>query len=90
MAVEDVTFRETSAYGSVSWCAERLGRSVDWFRRNRPDLERDGFPRTDPLVGHVLKDDVDAWLKGRRRLSDPDSVTVSVGQQPSGVNYGRF
>ncbi|WP_374646647.1 hypothetical protein [Tabrizicola sp.] len=47
-----------------------LGRSRDWFRQNRPKLEREGFPRIDGLIGLTCRQDVLAWIKRRRRVAD--------------------
>lgn len=47
--------------------AIRLGRTVGWFRRNRPELEeRHGFPR--PVDGCGMRWDplaLDRWLDAR-------------------------
>lgn len=66
----DATFHAESRYGSVRWCAIALGRSEDWLRRNANRLEAAGFPRPDPITGHRIKRDVDAWIERRRELSD--------------------
>jgi hypothetical protein len=70
----DPSFNPDAAYGSDRWLAHTLGRSYEWFRKARPKLEADGFPRKDRVVGYTLKADVEAWL-GRRRVV-PDCVKV--------------
>lgn len=50
--------------------AVTLGRSRDWLRKTRPDLEREGFPRVDGLIGLTCRQDVLAWVKRRRRVAD--------------------
>ena len=50
--------------------AVTLGRSRDWLRKTRPDLEREGFPRIDGLIGLTCRQDVLAWVKRRRRVAD--------------------
>jgi hypothetical protein len=66
----DPSLSDAAAYGSIQWCADTLGKTRDWFRKNRPALEADGFPRVDRLVGLTLKSDVHAWLARRRRVTD--------------------
>lgn len=70
MIKDDDTFNETSLYGSRKWCAAVLGKSYDWFLRNADNLESDGFPKTDPLTGNRIKEDVYAWINSRRRIED--------------------
>lgn len=77
MTTTDATMNEVSAFGSTAWCAATLGKSVDWFRKNRNKLEGDGFPRVDPLIGLTMKADVEAWLARRRRLADHDVARMS-------------
>lgn len=83
----DPTFSADAAYGSLKWCASRLGRSVDWLREARGRLEREGFPEVDPLVGLTLKADVDAFLAKRRRVADPDPAAHHSRETKSGVRY---
>lgn len=81
MTKHDRTFAEACAYGSASWCAMRLGISIDRFRRSRPALERDnGFPPVDSINGLTQKADVEAWLRKRRRLAD--AATVAAPETP--------
>lgn len=74
-----------AAYVSDSDLARMLGRSVPWFKKNRPTLEMDGFPKKDGLIGHTLLWDVEAWIAKRRVVAD--AVEVEHHQQPSGINY---
>ena len=41
----DRTFSDISAYGSDAWCATTMGWSLDRFKRERPALEKIGFPK---------------------------------------------
>lgn len=66
----DRTTATESAYGSDHWCALTLGKSDGWFRKNRPRLEREGFPPKDGLLALTLKADVEAWLARRRVVAD--------------------
>lgn len=66
----DQTFDPLSEYGSNAWCATVLGKSTDWFRKNRAMLEAEGFPRVCRIVGHTIKADVRAWITKRRQYSD--------------------
>ena len=84
----DPTFSADAAYGSMKWCAARLGRSVDWLRDSREKLEREGFPRIDPLLGLTLKADVEAFLARRRRVADPVSAAQHDSRDSNtGVRY---
>lgn len=74
----DHTFDEIAAYGSDRYCATVLGKSLDWFKKHRAELEADGFPKIDRLIGLTSKADVEAWLAGRRRLADRIEVRNSV------------
>jgi hypothetical protein len=51
----DPTFHPISAFGSERWCATTLGKSIDWFRRNRANLEALGFPVEDQLIGLTIR-----------------------------------
>jgi hypothetical protein len=66
----DPTFADFAVYGSEKWCAARVGRTYEWFRKARPALEAEGFPRRDRLIGLTHKGDVDTWLSRRRVLTD--------------------
>lgn len=66
----DRTFDPLSEYGSHAWCAAVLGKSTDWFRKNREALEAAGFPRVCRIVGQTIKADVRAWITKRRQYSD--------------------
>jgi len=84
---KDRTFDPVSAYGSDRWVAATLGSSVDWLKKNREALEREGLPRKDDLVGLTLKADVEAFLAKRRRVSDYSVAAAHHGQRPTGVRY---
>jgi hypothetical protein len=45
--------------------------SLSWLRKNRRDLEADGFPRRDPVVtGRYVAADVRAWIENRRQVRE--------------------
>lgn len=58
------------AYIPEKLVAYRLGRKEVWLRGKRQTLEREGFPRKDPLIGLTNSDDVDAWIARRRQVAD--------------------
>ncbi|MCJ8138567.1 hypothetical protein [Falsirhodobacter halotolerans] len=89
MSVHDHTFHEQAAYGSDRWVAITLGKSLDWFKKHRPELERDGFPKKDGLVGLTMKADVEAWLGRRRRIADHVEARIPAGDQ-SKEDLGAF
>lgn len=60
----------TPAYLSEADVAKVLGRSRDWLRKNRADLEREGFPRIDGLIGLTCVADINAWIARRRKVAD--------------------
>ena len=74
---KDITLNKESAYGSVSWVAQRLGFSKGKFLGKRQALEREGFPKKDTATGFYHKGDVDAWIEGRRRIPDANVVKFS-------------
>lgn len=82
MSIHDHTFHEQAAYGSDRWVAVTLGKSLDWLRKHRDDLERDGFPRKDKLVNLTMKADVEAWLGRRRRIADHLEVRTEADDNP--------
>ncbi|MEQ8898041.1 MAG: hypothetical protein RID23_13205 [Roseovarius sp.] len=71
---DDITFKKNSAYGSVSWVAERLGLSKSRFIKKKKTFEAEGFPTPDHLTGVYHKADVDAWIDNRRRIPDANVV----------------
>lgn len=79
---------DVSAYGSDKWCAARLGQSLNWFKKNRPILEHEGFPSKDRLFGLTLKADVEAFLAKRRRMADPDPAAQPP--KSGGIRYDRL
>ena len=54
--------------------AALLGKGAAWFRENRPQLEAEGFPKYDELLGGTDSVAVHRWLDQRSRLAtvDPD------------------
>ena len=71
----------TAAFIRHDAVAERLGISPTTFYDRRPALEAEGFPKPDPVMKRYLRDDVEAWLKSRRRVPDPDMVQVEGGAE---------
>ena len=93
MALElgkDRTMEDVSAYGSDRWCAAKLGQSLDWLKRNRPVLEREGFPEKDRLFALTLKADVEAFLAKRRRVPNPVDAAPNQPPQSGGLRYDRL
>lgn len=58
--------------------AELLGRSKNWFCKERPRLEREGFPRVDGLIGLTCRADVEAWIARRRQVPDADVARTTI------------
>jgi len=84
--VDDITFNERSAYGSISWAAQRLGMTKSQFLRKRETLEHEGFPSRDPLTNLYHKADVDAWIDRRRRIQDVDIAAFAEARNSTEVN----
>lgn len=68
--------------------ARRLGVSVAEFRAKQADLEREGFPRADGVLGTYCLEAVDRWIDRRAGLiphgapvSDPAVVLQMAGQK---------
>lgn len=72
----DASFTADSHFGTEKWCAATLGRSYDWLAKNIEALERDGFPRKDPLIGLRNKADVLEWIAKRRKFSHTQGAPV--------------
>lgn len=70
MTKRDDSFADDALMGTERWIAHTLSVSLDWLYRNRPKLEREGFPRKDALIGRTNKADVNVWIARRRRLTD--------------------
>lgn len=93
----DLTFAPDAQFGSDQWCAQTIGRSYDWFRDHRHELQREGFPAKDPIIGHTNKADVKSWIARRRKFSDAVTVggdttspTITNTTQKSGENLGKL
>lgn len=82
----DSTFRAESMYGSIEWVAVTLGRSISWVRTHRSELEKQGFPAQDALLGYWIKKDVHAWIDHRRRIADATEVVQSSSVSQPKVN----
>ena len=86
---KDYTISEISLFGSVSWAALRCGLSRETFRKKRPQMETDGFPRPDKITGTYLKADVDAWIERRRQV--PDRIHEARADTPEEeFNFDRI
>lgn len=48
--------------------AARLNRGLEWFRKNRVTLEKDGFPRKDTLLDGWDSKAIDLWMDRRSGL----------------------
>ena len=90
MPKDDLTFDPTSLYGSRAWVARRLGMSVDTFNKKRLDLEAEGFPRQDELLGKWAKADVDDWIRSRSTLKKVFRGKVSESDSTEGEDLGAF
>lgn len=69
----------TPAFYTKSEVAARLGYSASHFGRTRERLEREGFPKVDPLLGRYLKADVEAWIDNRSSNSGKVDASKSQG-----------
>ena len=56
---------------TVTLCAY-IGRSPTWLAENRSQLEAEGFPKPDPLLGGYDRCAVDLWLDRRSDILRPD------------------
>jgi hypothetical protein len=57
--------------------ARRLGVTLATFEAKRPDLEREGFPKADRILGTYCLETVDRWIDARaglHRENDPVSA----------------
>lgn len=60
--------------------ANYLGRSLSWFHKHRPILERNGFPQPVPQIGSWDRRAIDQWLNVQGGL---DKFTAQM------TNYGE-
>ncbi len=49
--------------------AARLGKSEGWFRKHRAELEANGFPKYDELLGGRDANAIEAWWDKRSGLA---------------------
>lgn len=68
--------------------ARRLGVTLAGFEAKRPELEREGFPKPDSVLGTYCLEAVDRWIDRRAGLipngapvSDPALVLEMAGQK---------
>lgn len=74
----DASFTADSHFGTEKWCAATLGRSYDWLVKNIVMLERDGFPKKDPIIGLRNKADVLEWIAKRRKFTHTHGAQSST------------
>lgn len=72
----------------VEKVSRRLGVSVAEFMAKQPELEREGFPRADAVLGTYCLEAVDRWIDRRAGLipnngpvSDPAIVLQMAGRK---------
>jgi hypothetical protein len=63
--------------GAATLCCY-LGRSETWLAEHRAELEREGFPRPDPLLGGYDRVAVDLWLDQRSDILRLTAAAVSA------------
>ncbi len=78
------------AYLHDALVAVRLGLKEQRFKKLRPDLEREGFPKKDRLIGQTLAADVEAWLARRRTIADPVPVPDGAHHTTTGEHSENF
>lgn len=79
------------AYLSDQMLAHLLGKKVTWLRSKRAQLEADGFPAKDALLGATNAADVNAWIAKRRRLPDPEpAAPPKAATNQKEPNYDRL
>lgn len=52
-----------------------------------PELEREGFPKLDRLIGLTLKADVMAWINRRRTIADPSNMLKETRTRADQTNW---
>ena len=67
-----------------------MGWSLDRFKRERPALEKIGFPRVDTIVGLTNKGDVQEWINRRRQLAERPIIEAASGTTPRGINHDNL
>jgi len=61
---------------TITLCAY-IGRSPTWLAENRAQLEAEGFPRPDPLLGGYDRMAVDLWLDRRSGILCTAAMTAN-------------
>lgn len=80
----DHSLSPLARFGSNAWAAQRLGMSKDLFLSKRAELEAEGFPRRDAVVGLYHKASVDRWIERRATIAGRDSMEASTSiKEPS-------
>ena len=57
-----------------------IGRSPTWLAENRAQLEAEGFPRPDPLLGGYDRCAVDFWLDQRSDILRPNAAAAGAAR----------
>ena len=52
--------------------ATRLNWGVSRFKKDRPKLEKEGFPKKDPLLGTTDSEAVERWYDSRSGIKSED------------------
>ena len=73
--------QENARYWTVERTAAHLGKSPNWFRLHRQELEVCGFPNPDVLLGYDSHA-VEAWCDRRSGLTDGrQTINASAGTE---------
>lgn len=83
MTKHDPSLAPESLLGSPAWAAQRLGMSKTTFWRKLENMQAEGFPEIDPLTNLYVKQDIDAWIERRRRITNETRPNLISG----GINY---
>ncbi|WP_041527308.1 helix-turn-helix transcriptional regulator [Paracoccus aminophilus] len=75
-------------YLRYSAVASRLGISTTMFYSRRSAMEAEGFPKPDPIFRRYHGDDVEAWIKARRKVADSDNLAASV--EDAEINFSAL
>ena len=79
----------TPAYLTDAQILKLLNRGKNFMTQNRALMEREGFPKRDPLIGLTCAADVHAWIARRRQVADAP-VAAIMPQKSLGENFDAF
>ena len=80
----------TPLYIPEKQTAQLLGRSIDWLRQNKKQLEDQfGFPRVDPATGYRHRPSIEAWADERNRRNQASHIE-QVSEIALIGNYDEF